>query len=585
MDTRQQESNTNGKADQRVSQSAWFGRRIVSTLPVFVILLGLLVSISGLTLVPWKTDPTNQRIETLSRNTDVTFDNPRGVRLARLGDDTVRSRHITVDARRPSTGEVQHIRVNIREPQVAQSSNVSASPKLPAVVFMHGAGYGTCDDSFGDVAEDFSSAGFVTAVLDKPVWSTNDLTRDYPASAKAYGQVVDYLRSLPEVDPGNVGLYATSESTWISPYVIRNDKRIAFQILLSPMVYKPRHSLGFFIAQDFSLVGANQGYQSIVRRLFHIDSDMFGLYNLDVPVDLPEAYAVPTLVAYGSKDVMTAQVDDVRHIYRSARQAGNTNVTVRSYPVANHVLRLGDEAELGTPLADQYEKDATDWAVGTVAGLTQSSESVAGKTLEQSIAVPKELEPNRALTIYGVALHGCMLATLLVAILMCVAALVMKVLRLLHSDKRPVFGLLNGFAGALLAISITTICTLALFVAGLGQVILAVVRLVWGGAPTENPGVMNWSWPVIQVAGTAIVWAWADVVVRLVELARSRRIRLPHLPTGASWGDDGSVPRWKEDGRGPVLATTMFGRVVFWFVAAAMFQVLLFFAFWGIFVY
>ena len=49
---------------------------------------------------------------------------------------------------------------------------------------MHGAGYGTCDNSFGDVASGMASAGFVTAVLDKPVWNTTDINRDYPASAR-----------------------------------------------------------------------------------------------------------------------------------------------------------------------------------------------------------------------------------------------------------------------------------------------------------------------------------------------------------------------------------------------------------------
>lgn len=44
----------------------------------------------------------------------------------------------------------------------------------------------SCDNSFGDVASGMASAGFVTAVLDKPVWNTTDINRDYPASAKAY---------------------------------------------------------------------------------------------------------------------------------------------------------------------------------------------------------------------------------------------------------------------------------------------------------------------------------------------------------------------------------------------------------------
>ena len=64
--------------------------------------------------------------------------------------------------------------------------------KRPGVVFMHGAGYGTCDNSFGDMASDLSSAGFVTAVLDKPVWSTNDVNSRLSGLGQAiYDQVID----------------------------------------------------------------------------------------------------------------------------------------------------------------------------------------------------------------------------------------------------------------------------------------------------------------------------------------------------------------------------------------------------------
>jgi len=69
------------------------------------------------------------------------------------------------------------------------------------------------------------------------VWSTNDATRDYPGSAAIYDQVITYLRSLDNVSETKVGIYATSESTWISSYLLQQDHDVAFQVLLSPMVY------------------------------------------------------------------------------------------------------------------------------------------------------------------------------------------------------------------------------------------------------------------------------------------------------------------------------------------------------------
>lgn len=568
------------------------------SLPIFIILIGVLVSISNLTTVPWNIEPTGQSMATLTDDTEVTFDNPSGETLPAKGTYEVTERYITLNmtsdgnltkesgARGKANADgVQAIKVLIREPQ-------NASGKRPGVVFMHGAGYGTCDNSFGDVASGMASAGFVTAVLDKPVWNTTDINRDYPASAKACDQVIEYLRDQSDVDEAKVGIYATSESTWISSYLLEDDPDVAFQILLSPMVFSPRQSLGFFVTQDFTLVGANEGYQSIVQRVFSADTGLFGLNNFDLATLKPAAYAVPTYVAYGSKDVMTAQVDGVRAILYNAHKADNWNVTVRSYPVANHVLRLGDESEAGTPFADAYVDDLIDWAVGTSAGLTQTSEKVAGTNLYQSIGLPGALKARRVGTIYGVILHVTVVLLLLASIVLALVALGRKIAAdarwrrekreakragMLIPERPVVLGFAHGFGNALLTLTLTTLATLLIFFAGLGQVIMGVVKLAWGGAPTETPGVMYWSWPVIQVVSVLVLWAWSRVFMHLIEAASVRGlIQIP--PRRESVRDIVT-------GADPVLASTRLGRILFWLVTFTMLYILLVFAFWGLFIY
>lgn len=572
--------------------------RLMVSLPIFIILIGVLVSISNLTTVPWNIEPTGQSMATLTDDTEVTFDNPSGETLPAKGTYEVTERYITLNmtgdgnltkesgARGKANADgVQAIKVLIREPQ-------NASGKRPGVVFMHGAGYGTCDNSFGDVASGMASAGFVTAVLDKPVWNTTDINRDYPASAKAYDQVIEYLRDQSDVDEAKVGIYATSESTWISSYLLEDDPDIAFQILLSPMVFSPRQSLGFFVTQDFTLVGANEGYQSIVQRVFSADTGLFGLNNFDLATLKPAAYAVPTYVAYGSKDVMTAQVDGVRAILYNAHKADNWNVTVRSYPVANHVLRLGDESEAGTPFADAYVDDLIDWAVGTSAGLTQTSEKVAGTNLYQSIGLSGALKARRVGTIYGVILHVTVVLLLLASIVLALVALGRKIAAdarwrrekreakhagMLIPGRPVVLGFAHGFGNALLTLTLTTLATLLIFFAGLGQVIMGVVKLAWGSAPTETPGVMYWSWPVIQVVSVLVLWAWSRVFMHLIEVASVRGlIQIP--PRRESVRDIVT-------GADPVLASTRLGRILFWLVAFTMLYILLVFAFWGLFIY
>ncbi len=333
-------------------------------LPIFIMLLGILVSVANLTASTWNYEPTEQTIETLDANTAVTFANPSGEKLAKKGDYEVAKRYVTIKAKRPSTGEIQNIKVLIRKPKGAGNGR-------PGVVFMHGAGYGTCDNSFGDMASDLSSAGFVTAVLDKPVWSTNDANRDYPGSAAIYDQVMQ-----PSSENGYGGRLQSGHLRHFRKHMdlivsaAACDPDVAFQVLLSPMVYEPRYSLGFLAAQDFALVGAHDGYQSIVRRVFNIDASLFGLTNLDIDTLTPKAYAIPTLVAYGTKDVMTAQVEGTEKIVDLAHQAGNWDVTIRTYPIANHVLRLGDEAN---PEPRSPTRTWTMWSTGPSAPRTDSN--------------------------------------------------------------------------------------------------------------------------------------------------------------------------------------------------------------------
>lgn len=162
-------------------------RRLMITLPIFIILLGVLVMASNYTRLPADNTPTGQTFATLSPNTEVTFDTRE--QLPKQGAYKVHEWHQAIDAKQPSTGDVQRININFREPE-------GAGDNLPAVMFFHGAGYGTCDNSFGDIATAMSSAGFVTAVIDKPVWNTNDTTRDYEGSAVIYEQVINMMRGF-----------------------------------------------------------------------------------------------------------------------------------------------------------------------------------------------------------------------------------------------------------------------------------------------------------------------------------------------------------------------------------------------------
>ena len=143
--------------------------------------------------------------------------------------------------------------------------------------------------------------------------------------------------------------------------------------------------------------------------------------------------------------------------------------------------------------------------------------------------------------------------------------------------RRYVLGLRPVFKNALITLAVATMATFVLFGAGLGEVVMGVVKLAWGGAPAANPGMMYWSWPVIQMVCVVVVWAWSRVFMRLIEEATNRGL--------AQWPPRKGVIGAIVSGRQPVLASTRFGRVMFWITAVTMLYVLLVFAFWGLFIY
>lgn len=128
--------------------------------------------------------------------------------------------------------------------------------------------------------------------------------------------------------------------------------------------------------------------------------------------------------------------------------------------------------------------DLIDWAVGTSAGLTQTSEKVAGTNLYQSIGLPGALKARRVGTIYGVILHGTVVLLLLASIVLALVALGRKIAAdarwrrekreakhagMLIPERPVVLGFAHGFGNALLTLTLTTLATLLIFFAGLGR--------------------------------------------------------------------------------------------------------------------
>lgn len=106
-----------------------------------------------------------------------------------------------------------------------------AAGRLPAVILAHGSG--AVDRFGGPWVTFFTDLGFAVLAYDKRGVgeSAGDWrTATYVELAEDLEAAVDWLAKQPEVDPGRLGIHATSQSGWYAPLAAAHDPRVRFLI-------------------------------------------------------------------------------------------------------------------------------------------------------------------------------------------------------------------------------------------------------------------------------------------------------------------------------------------------------------------
>lgn len=574
------------KPHRRKQKYYWStGVRFTSTLCVFIVFMLLLTLASQAAKVSWSDKPLNRTIQPITSNTAVDMvpdsksvhctsaQKRQEVGLCALsltsGKYKVGLKMEEFTGVQEKTGDKQTIRLLLHYP-------IGDKGEKPAIIFLSGAGSGSATKAFQDQAYYFASAGFVAATVDKPVWHTTPITRDYPSMARVYDHAINLIRQVPGVDPDAVGVHCDSESGWIEPYILDMDHKIAFQVLASPMLFEPKRAMAFVAAQDFSIIGANPGYQSMVRKVFSIDFPGVGLPDGDCNPFNSRSFAIPTFLAYGAKDVMTSQVDGMTKIMQMAQEVGNENFVLRDYPFADHILRIGNGAAGDTTLADHYLQETLAWSAGIVLGYKQVAPKVAGHEIYQSISLPV-VHSDPVGMWYAIVIHILLILFIVIAVIYSLVVLGYKIVALCRHDKRPV-AFAGNFARDIFFSALASFIALWLFVAAVTQIIIRVTFLAWGAAPKIG-GMVYWSWYAIQAACVVVVWMWSIVITSLFETMALKgwfgRKKKPKTQRQMEFLQDKSH----------VIASSKMGMGYIVILAITMLLVLLVLAFWGLFVY
>lgn len=276
----------------------------------------------------------------------------------------------------------------------AQLSGTLVLPKkgsepFPAVVMIHGSGAETRHSYWesGEV-EVFLQAGLAVFVYDKRGtgasggdWRTASL-QDLAADAVA---AVDLLRSRPEIDPENIGLYGVSQGGWLMPLAAANTPQVAFVVNVTgaalPLANQEMWSVGNELRQRGFSESALESTMKSMHLLFSarplLQSGQLPLGDMYIwfdaldpyldPADLWAQVSQPVYVAYSAVDALVPTADSVAVMRSAFAESRNPASRLVVYPEAGHGIRL----------------PSGQWAPGHIQRVTKWVKSVTAGRLPQ----------------------------------------------------------------------------------------------------------------------------------------------------------------------------------------------------------
>jgi hypothetical protein len=268
---------------------------------------------------------------------------------------------------------------------------------FPAVVLVHGSGPNDRDETIGpnkpfkDLAQGLASQGVAvlrydkrTKVYPQEVMQLKNFTVKEEAIDDA-AAAVEALRGQPAIDPGRVFVAGHSLGGYLAPRIAQADSNIAGMVILAGatrpledlMVEQTRYILesdGSLSAQDESQISQLQQQADAIKALTAQSSGgdpVLGApasYWIDLkdyrPADLARGLTMPLLILQGERDYQVTMKDFQN--WKDAL-AGQSNVTLKTYPDLNHLFISGKgkstPAEYQTPgnVAPAIIQDIAAW--------------------------------------------------------------------------------------------------------------------------------------------------------------------------------------------------------------------------------
>ena len=207
----------------------------------------------------------------------------------------------------------------------------------PVIIIVPGSGMSTREDAglatalfvpqgIAVLRYDKRGVGESTGVFEAPGAETS--VRIFADLASDVVALISFLKSLPEIDAEQIGLFGSSQGGWIVPLVASQSDDVAFTICASGATNTVGISDYYdLLADDLSLS---------IEKIIEMLPDFSGVHGFD-PLPHLEALTVPGLWIYGGEDRSNPTQADIAVLEKLITDLGK-DFTILLLPFSNHDL-------------------------------------------------------------------------------------------------------------------------------------------------------------------------------------------------------------------------------------------------------
>jgi pimeloyl-ACP methyl ester carboxylesterase len=293
----------------------------------------------------------------------------------------------------------QEIEVQFRNGDVMLAGILLSPPARmgthPAVVIIHGSGPNEGSE-YRIYAEQFRRAGVAALIYDKRGSGKSTGDWRYRTLDQLTGDAlaaVAFLKSRPEINPQQIGLWGISQGSWIVPLAASRSKDVAFVITVAGDGVSPTQQEMYHKDEMFRHLGYSESARETALKFWKLifdwlvlvadgkfpvpqgfmEPELSGAYlglNHD-PVPDWEKVKQPALLIYGEEDKLTPVAESIARIDAALKRAGNRDYTVIVFPKAAHNITLGKtglEFDWDKGFAPHYFEKMNAWVLERTRG-------------------------------------------------------------------------------------------------------------------------------------------------------------------------------------------------------------------------